>query len=110
MLIASLAVIVGAGIYLLTFFQSQPEPGGAVATLMPLVCTDCGKVFARETRLDDLPTKCCFCSGQVYRAAYCVECKMVVPMRDSLEAVECPECPDSRRTLDVPIDLMEECP
>ena len=78
---------------------------------MPLVCEECGKVFTQVVSPSALPIECCFCGGKSYRAVYCKDCDTIVPTPDcTLASAECGDCPDSKKTGDVPRERVEECP
>jgi DNA-directed RNA polymerase subunit RPC12/RpoP len=76
--IASIVIILAAGIWILYYQSSKPEKGAPVAQNMPVVCDACGKSWATKTAT--LPIECKFCGkDQGWRGLQCADCGKVFP-------------------------------
>ncbi|MFQ5807838.1 MAG: hypothetical protein ACE5I3_15435 [Phycisphaerae bacterium] len=110
--ILALLVIIGSGIWVFGFYQSQPKPGAVVAHRAPVACAACGKAYV--TMLSDQPAKCHYCDEPaVWRAKMCAQCEAIIPIvKDSSFRAEpkpqrCPQC-GGTRLKEVPADALQE--
>jgi DNA-directed RNA polymerase subunit RPC12/RpoP len=109
--IVALVVIIGSGVWLFSYYRSQPKAGAVVPHPAPVACAACGQAY--KTMLGDEPAKCLYCGERaVWRAKMCEKCGAIIPIvRDSSFRTEreprrCPKC--GGRLKEVPADAVQE--
>lgn len=104
-------VIAAAAANLIWHYTSQPKPGDAEATLMPIACANpsCGKAY--QGMMGNQPGRCAFCKQPTaWRAMLCLnkKCNAIFPLvstkKDGKVAYEskCPKCGGQSCTEEVP--------
>jgi len=109
--ILAVVVILGAGAWLFSYYETQPEAGAPVLHKAPVACTACGKAYI--TMLGKEPAKCFYCQQQtVWHARQCAKCGTIVPIvgggaPGQSAALKCPKC-GGRAFKDVSPEGLEE--
>ena len=108
--IVAVVLLFASGLYLTSYYKSQPAPGATVPHLAPVGCAECGKVYI--TMLGDQPAKCYYCGADaVWRAVKCAKCGTIYPLVDFAGSpgkppATCPKC-GSQAAQEVPPDGLE---
>jgi DNA-directed RNA polymerase subunit RPC12/RpoP len=110
--VVALVIIVGSTVFLLSYYQSQPEPGEPVPHRAPLACAACGKAYIGM--IGGQPGECPYCGEEaVWRAVQCLNCGAIIPnvggpSYSGESSLRCPKCGGTRFTPEVPPDAFEE--
>ena len=96
--IVALLIIIGAAVYLFSFYRSQPKPGQAVLHKAPVACEACDKAYI--TMLGDQPAKCYYCDAEaIWHATQCAnpKCSEIIPIvggpsHGTASSITCPKC------------------